>query len=58
MTQLQNRHRYGVYLILETSEVWSEVGNSRKLYAFLMRHKTQWCGVVCSEGVTRQAPYM
>jgi hypothetical protein len=26
--------------------------------AFLMRHKTQWCGVVCSERVTRQAPYV
>jgi len=25
--------------------------------AFLMRHKTQWCGVVCSERVKRQAPY-
>jgi len=23
---------------------------------FLMRHKTQWCGVVCSERVTIQAP--
>jgi len=25
--------------------------------AFLMRHKTQWCVVVCSERVKRQAPY-
>jgi hypothetical protein len=32
MAQLEDHHRYGVYLILETREIWSEVGNSSKLY--------------------------
>jgi len=35
-----------------------QVARAVRYIAFLMRHKMQWCGFVCSERVKGQVPYV